>query len=239
MLHGRSRRTLRVGAAISAAMTTVTVAHADDVVLTVPLEASMTHWSAPPLAMNGDGVRRRIVGLPVPSADTLYGLSAGVGILAHDRVDESSASMFGGSQMFLHARLAWSGPTTSEGMADGERVGITRNPEYLLEISAPLLTGGVFFAYKHLLGRVGIDWGWAYIFTGATAMGAGGTSYGGSADAGTFFVHVPLSGCVLLRSFNAKKSPFREGEDACLTFTPNVLEWGWWSGWSAGFRVDL
>jgi hypothetical protein len=240
-MHDRRVRRIRRSLGLVAVVAlSSSPSRADEPVWTFPLEAFASRWAAPTLALNGDDASRRIVGLSVPSAATLFGVGAGVGLLFHDTVNEGSSLVFGGTQNLLHGRFAWSASSSPvRERADGLGVTMTRDPENLFELSAPALTGGFFLAYGHVMARANVDWGWAYLWTKGTAVQSSGATFGGSADSGSFFIHASLAACLLARSFDVKKALFREGEDLCLTLTPHIFEWGWLSGWSAGIRVDL
>jgi hypothetical protein len=230
------------GAAVAALATLSPAgARAEPSSFMVPLEASFSQWTAPALSLNGDDASGRLVGLSVPSAARLYGVSAAVSMLIYDDdVDDKEWTFAGGSLDFLRARFAWSerSAPVSETVG-GAPVTVTGGPEHLLEMSAPFLTGGLLLAHGHFLARANVDWGWAYLWSQGIVQPRSGPASTSSADAGSFFARVPLAVCVLARSFGAKKGPFRVGEDACITFTPNIYEWAWFNGWSAGVRVDL
>jgi hypothetical protein len=236
------RHARRFAAAV-AALTTLSpaAARAEPSAFMVPLEASFSQWTAPALALNGDDASRRLVGLSVPSAARLFGVSAAVSMLIYDdRVDDQGWTFAGGTLDFLRARFAWSGSTgpVSETVG-GAPVTVTGGPEHLLEASTPFLTGGLLLAHGHFLARVNVDWGWAYLWSQGIVQPRSGPASTSSANAGSLFARVPLAACVLARSFGAQDGLFRVGQDACLTFTPTLFEWGWFNGWSAGVRVDL
>jgi hypothetical protein len=231
---------LRLAAGALAASYVPGVAHAeDDGALVFPIEATISRWSAPPLALNGDDVSRRIVGLPVSSASTFYGLSLGFGYMAGDLPSEGSWG-FGGYQDMFRLRYAWAvGDSPGSQPADGTTVTVTRSAENLLEISAPVISGmGLFVTRGRFLARLGFDWGWAYLWTRANAVYPGGSSSGGSVDAGSAFLRFPAAACLLAHG-SRNDGVFEKGQDACLTFSPTLYEFGWLTGWSAGVRVDL
>ncbi len=211
----------------------------DDGALIFPVEATVSHWSAPALAVNGDGVPRRIVGLPVSSASTLYGVSVGFGFMAGDS-PEQGAWGFGGYQDILRVRYAWApGDSPVSEPADGTTLTVTRGAENLLEISAPVVSGmGVFVTRGRFLARLGFDWGWAYLWTQGSTVYPGGSSSGAAVDAGSAFLRFPVAACVLAHG-SGGQGMLEKGQDACLTFSPTVYEFGWLRGWSAGLRVDL
>jgi hypothetical protein len=142
----------------------------------------------------------------------------------------------------FRVRYAWA-PEDSPGSQplDGARATVARSHENLLEVSAPILSGmGLFVTRGHFLARLGFDWGWAYLWTRGYAHFPSGSSLGGTADAGSAFLRFPAAVCLRAYGASEEKSDMLErGQDVCLTFSPTVLEFGWWTGWSAGVRVDL
>jgi hypothetical protein len=238
------RTNVTLGALVTMALAlTPSVGMAEGPEILVPLEASATYWTAPPpLSLNGDGVSRRLVGLPLPSSPTFFGASLGLRALLHDSPDPDRV-FTGAYENFLHARVSWSmsGGPVSEG-AGGATVTVSPEPEVLFELGAPCLTGGAFFSSGRLMGRVGIDWGWAYLWSHGSVTGesVAQSISGGAAVTGSPFARVPLAACLLGRRFvSEKKEMLRAGEDVCLTFTPNLYEWGWFNGGSIGLEVDL
>jgi hypothetical protein len=140
----------------------------------------------------------------------------------------------------LRVRLAWSGSRGAEAEpADGGQVSVARSEEIILELSSPLLQYGAFYTSGNLRLGADLEWGWAYLWSQAGTVDTTGASATGSLTAGSPFVHLAASGCLLSRPLNVKKGLLRTGEGICVTVTPTLYEWGWLSGVSVGFRVDL
>lgn len=238
-LPRRGHWALRLAATVAVVAVPDVARAGDDGALIFPVEATLSHWSAPALALNGDGVPRRIVGLPVSSASTLYGVSVGFGYMAGDKPEEGAWG-FGGYQDMFRIRYAWApGDSPVSELADGTTLTVRRGAENLLEISAPVVSGmGVFVTRGHFLARLGFDWGWAYLWTRGSTVYPGGSASGAAADAGSAFLRLPAAACVLVHG-SGSPGMLEKGQDACLTFSPTVFEFGWLTGWSAGVRVDL
>jgi hypothetical protein len=201
----------------------------------VPLEVSATRARSPQLALDGDDAPRRLVGLGVPSTGQFYGASAGL-----DVGGVPGRSPVGMYYSLLHVHLAWSGASSpvSE-TSGGAPVTVTRGTETLVEIGIPMIDGGVLVTADRFLLRFGLEGGWAYLSAKTTVQDAAGSTQRGSADAGSFYMHVPVAACLLAHPYAAKNNMLRDGEDVCLTLAPTVYEFGWFQGFSAGIRVDL
>ena len=206
----------------------------DGLHLTVPVEASMSRWSAPAMVLNGQDVPRRLVGVGAPSPGQFYGVGAG---LDHGAVDAGGGGLY---FSLLRLRVAYSGssnPITET--VGGSPVTVTRDHATLVEVGLPLVSGGVVYSANRFLLRFGLESGWAYLSAKTTVQVASGEAQRGTADAGSFFMHFPVAACVLAHPFGAKDATFRDGEDVCLTFTPTLYEFGLFNGFSAGLRVDF
>jgi hypothetical protein len=218
-----------------AAVTASSPARASDTLVTFPVESAALFLRPPELSLNGSGASRRIVGLPVTGDGRMYGVSAAIHMGAHDAVDLQTLSLGFDAIDFTvrYARSGGAGPT-NEG-ANGGVVSVTRGAQNLLELSG-LACGGIYLAYQHFMFRANVDWGVAYLWSQASARSPDGTTASGLVNGGSsLFVHVPVAACLLLQPYDGKNGL----EGGCLTVTPNVYEFGPFTGLSVGLRVDL
>jgi hypothetical protein len=205
----------------------------------------MTSLTSPALSLNGDDVSRRLLGLPVPGDNAnLLGVSAALRIQALTDPPHRVWSIYVDPLKFRYAWSGGSAPLIAQ--AGGVPMTVTRGPLQLIEFGGVALNLGAAVWAGPFNFRAGLDWGGAYLWSQAMVQPSSGPVLGGSVKGmASVYARTPFAAC-LNRPLQRRKSdeedkgsPDGAGMGICVTLTPTIYEFGWFSAWSAGIEVDL